>query len=316
MSDLPHSVAVIGAGVIGQVFAGRLAAVGHPTWLLARGETLQHLQDKGVTLIQDAQTTTPPVNVVGSVAEIPSVDVAYLTVRGDQVPGALQVLDGVQAATVVTLVNLAGDARDVAGRIGRDRVVLGFPGVGGVRTVDGVAYQTVKQQPTTLGKNAGREDPVVTDLRGAGFAVDVVDDAPSWLATHAVFITGVGAAILAAGSSQAVGDDRKRTEAMVASVRDGFQAIARRGVTVTPTPLKVIFTVVPRMIAVRYWSKQMRGDLGRIALAPHVLATRDTEFALLVDEVRGLTGGDAPLLEAALEQAGFQQRPHPRRHSE
>ena len=45
MSDLPHSVAVIGAGVIGQVFAGRLAAVGHPTWLLARGEPHQQLQD-------------------------------------------------------------------------------------------------------------------------------------------------------------------------------------------------------------------------------------------------------------------------------
>ncbi|QGH69472.1 ketopantoate reductase family protein [Pseudactinotalea sp. HY158] len=305
MSVSPRSAAVIGAGVIGQVYAGRLAAAGHSTWLLARGETLDRMRDRGVTLIRDGQSTTAPVTVVGSVEEIPPVDVVYLAVRGDQVVEALPVVQGVRATTVVTLVNLAGDALEVAERIGADRVVLGFPGVGGTRTDDAVTYQVVKQQPTTLGKYDGREEPVVADLHDAGFAVEVVDDAASWLATHAVFIAGAGAAILAAGSSQAVGEDRKRTAAMVASVRDGFEAIAQHGVTVTPTPLKVIFTVVPKFFAVYYWGKQMRGDLGRLALAPHVLATRDTEFSLLAREVRDLTGGDAPLLDAALEQAGF-----------
>lgn len=311
MSGSSRTVAVLGAGVVGQVYAGRLAAAGHGTWLLARGATHDRLRDRGVRLALDGETTTPPVTVVASAADIPPVDVAYLAVRADQVQDAMPALAEIRAETVVTLVNLAGDAEAVARQIGPDRVVLGFSGIGGTRSDDNITYHQIDQQATTLGKAGGREQPVADDLREAGFKVDVVQDAVSWLATHAVFIAGVGAAIVSAGSSEAVGDDRERTTRMVLSVRDGFRALERRGISVTPTPLRIIFTRVPRPIAVRYWRKQLRGALGRLALAPHVLSTRDTEFALLAQQARELTA-PAPALDSALTDAGFPAvRDHP-----
>lgn len=304
MTDERRKVAVLGAGVIGQVYAGRLADSGHHVWLLARGETFAALSSRGVRLCSGGITVSPRVAVVDTPEQIPSVDVAYVAVRADQVEAALPVLAEIQAPVVVTLVNLADRAAAVAASIGSDRVVLGFPGVGGIRTPDGVTYQEVERQATTIEVADGRENSVVNDLRGAGLGVEVVPDMRAWLATHVVFIAGVGAAILEAGGSDQLGRDRVRSTRMVLSVRDGFNALTRQGITVTPAPLRVIFTVVPKLISIPYWQKQMRGALGRLTLAPHVTATRDTEFHELAAAARRLTQ-DTPHLDVALTAAGF-----------
>jgi len=300
-----RSMAVVGAGVVGQVYAGRLAEAGHRVHLIARGATLTDLTREGVRLHRDGRTSTPDVDIVADPADLPGeVDVAYLAVRADQVESALPLLERVPARVVVTLVNLAGEARPVADRLGRERTILGFSGVGGTRGPDGVTYHEVKQQPTTIGRAGGREQAVVADLRGAGFTVDTVDDPVAWLATHAVFIAGIGAAILRSGDSTTLGRDRAATSQMVLAVRDGFQALSRLGTPVIPTPLKVIFTQVPRLISVPYWQRQLRGELGTLALEPHVLSTRDTEFRTLAEAARELTGW-SPILDRHLASAGF-----------
>lgn len=297
-------VAVLGAGVIGQVYAGRLAGSGHQVWLLARGETFAVLSSRGVHLSSEGRTSTPGVTVVDTPEQIPAVEVAYLAVRADQVDAALPALARIEASVVVTLVNLADRSEAVASAIGAHRTVLGFAGVGGVRTTEGVRYREVEQQATTIGEAGGREKVVVDDLRGAGLKVDVIPDMSSWLATHAVFIAGVGAAILEAGGSEQLGSDRGRSRRMVVSVRAGFRALHDRGITVTPSALRVIFTMVPTFISVRYWQTQMRGDLGRLTLAPHVVSTRDTEFRYLATAARRLTRNTTHL-DAALTAAGF-----------
>lgn len=300
-----HTIVVVGAGVVGQVYAGRLAASGHDVHLLARGRTLDTLREHGVRLRTGQEPSTPPVTVAADAAELPKVvDTAYLAVRGDQVASALPLLEQVPARTVVTLVNLAGDVSPVLDRLGPERTVLGFSGIGGLRGPEGVTYHEVKQQPTTIGRAGRLEEPVVADLRGAGLTVDVVDEPVAWLATHAVFVVGVGAAILKAGGSVALGSDRRLTAQMITAVRDGFGALASRGTEVTPTPQRIIFTRVPKLISVPYWGRQLRGELGTLALEPHVTATRDTEFRYLVAQTRELTG-NSEVLSAYLTAAGF-----------
>lgn len=304
MSATNRTYAVIGAGVIGQVYAGLLAQAGHTVWLLARGDTGARLRETGVRLRTGAREEQPPVRIAGTPDELPPADAVLLAVRADQAESALPTLAGMRAPLIITLVNLADDARAFAARLGADRVVLGFPGVGGTRTVDGVEYRQVAQQPTTLGAAGGREDPVAADLRAAGLSVEVVPDMPGWLATHTVFIAGVGAALLCAGGAQQVGADRAATARMVRSVRDGFAALASAGIPPTPAPLRTIFTRVPLLFSVPYWRRQLRGELGALTLAPHLLATRDTEFPALAAAARRLTPG-AALLSASLEKAGY-----------
>lgn len=308
MDERRRTVAVLGAGVIGQVYAGRLADAGHQVWLLARGDTFTRLSSEGVRLHTNGTSSAPAVTVVDSPAAIPEVDVAYLAVRADQVDSALPVLAQIHAPVVVTLVNLADRCDAVAATIGADRVVLGFAGVGGTLTADGVTYQEIGQQATTIGRVGGREDGVNADLRATGLPVDVVPDMTAWLATHTVFIAGVSAAILEAGGSEALGNDRARTTRMVLSVRDGFAALRRDGTTPTPTPLRLIFTLVPRAVSVPYWQKQMRGEMGRLSLSPHIVATRDSELPHLAAAARRITH-DAARLDRALTAAGLPQEP-------
>lgn len=52
-------IAVLGAGVIGQIYAGRLADSGHQVWLLARGETFTALSREGVRLRMRGTTFAP-----------------------------------------------------------------------------------------------------------------------------------------------------------------------------------------------------------------------------------------------------------------
>ncbi len=155
---------------------------------------------------------------------------------------------------------------------------------------------------------ADQVDAAVPILAQIHAPVDVVPDMTAWPATHTVFIAGVSAAILEAGGSEALGNDRARTTRMVLSVRDGFAALRRDGTAPTPTPLRLIFTLVPRAVSVPYWQRQMRGDLGRLSLSPHILATRDSELPHLAPAARRITRNSARL-DCALTAAGLPQEP-------
>lgn len=297
-------LAVIGAGVIGQVYAARLAAAGFEVHLLARGRTLEELQQHGIRLLKDGTSEWQQVNVVNTVSELPEVDAAYVAVRGDQFEELLPELTHLPARTVVTLSNLAGEAPRIREILGLRRTVLAFPGVGGTRTPAGISWQQIQQQPTTVGLAGTLEEPVVAELRQAGFSVAVTEDMEDWLVTHAVFIAGIGAGLLAAGGAGALAADRRRTGQMIRSVREGFQALARSGVKVLPAKLDAIFTKVPALFSVPYWQRQLRGPLGELGLAPHIEATRATEFAWLARQALSLTR-EAPRLAEAIAAAGL-----------
>lgn len=296
---------VVGAGVIGQVYAGRLSTAGHDVTVVARGTTFERLSDRGIRLVTGGVTTSCPVRVV---AAPPSddFDCVVLAVRFDQIDSAIEGLEGVVAEQVITLGNLPEESDQLLTRWGRDRTVLAFAGVGGFRDDDGcVHYTEVRQQHSTVGRNSGTEEPFAQALRDAGFVVDVEDDMPAWLTTHAVFITAVGAAILiAGGDSRVLGRDRHSTAAMVAAVGEGFRALQLHGIRPVPTPLRTIFTIVPKIIAVPYWQRQLRGPTGVESITPHVVASRDTEFPALTAAVRRILGSSAPRLDSLLTAAG------------
>jgi 2-dehydropantoate 2-reductase len=289
-------VLIFGAGVIGQIYGGRLAQAGHAVTLLARAPAAESLMARGIAIRTGGDTWRCHPPVVVSIPPDGDFDIVLVCVRRDQVAAIMPELAGATAGQVVFLLNQCTGLAEVRDQIGADRVLFGFPGVGGQRTADGtIEYLQVKQQHTTIERRDGREEKVVGVLRAAGFAVDLTTDMDGWLKTHAVFITAVGAAILAAGGdSIALAADRARVADLVAAAGEGFRALARQGVGVTPAPLRLVFTVVPRFAAVRYWQAQLRGTTGTQAIAPHIRATRDTEFRSLVADVRQLIAGHGP----------------------
>jgi 2-dehydropantoate 2-reductase len=291
-------VLVYGAGVIGQIYGGRLARSGHEVTMLARGRTAELLAARGITLRRgdECWQVRPAVAGAGDVIRDNRFDVVLVTVRLDQVDEVVPELARVAATRVAFLLNRCTGLESLREQVGADRTVFAFPGVGGRRHEDGtISYLHVPQQKTTVERRDGLEQPVVDLLRSAGFPVALSGQMAGWLKTHAVFIAALGAAIAACGAdSVALAADRGRVADVVAAVDEGFHALARQGIPVTPTPLRLIFTVVPRFVAVAYWQKQLRGPIGTVALAPHLRATRSSELPALTAQVRQLVAGHGP----------------------
>lgn len=300
-------VTIYGAGVIGQIYGARLTRAGHEVRLVARGANAARLAEHGVQLADadgsNAWQVRPSVVAESSVGTAD--DLTLVTVRRDQVGALLPRLAEQTTGRVVFLLNPPTDLAQIRQQIGAERTAFAFPGVGGYRAPDGtIRYLQLAQQPTTVEQREGLTEPTVDLLRSAQFPVAVTTQMAGWLTTHAVFIAGVGAAILAKdGDSAALASDRPVMRQLVTAVGEGFRALRRTGVAVTPTPLRLIFTAVPRPIAVRYWSRQLSGPLGAVAIAPHVRATRQTEFRQLCADVRGLVadGGPTPGLDRLLD---------------
>ena len=295
MSQQPLSILVIGAGVIGSVYAARLQDTGYTVTLLARGQHAADLRATGLFL-EDAyteQSTTSHVQIVERLAPNDRYDLALVCVRLDQVIATVPDLAAnQQIPTLVFLLNNPTGTELLVEQLGAQRVVLGFPGIGGTREGTRVRYVRIRQQPTTLGEVDGRITPrlrqLATVLTRAGFPVVLSHSMDGWLKTHAVFVSCVSAALaLEGGDSVRLGRSRARVTLMVNAIREGFAALQSLGIPVTPFNLKLIFVRMPRWFSVRYWQRVLQTSVGTLAIAPHANAGRE-EMGQVAREILAL----------------------------
>ena len=294
-------VLVFGAGVIGQIYAARLSTAGHLVTLVCRKSTGARLKTTGIILCRNGVigTCVAP-KIVAHAAEAGRVDVALIAIRRDQVAAALPELRRIRAATIVSLIDLPLGIEQLTRELGSDRFVPAFPGVAGVQRSGGVVeYLEVDQQPTTVGR-VPREPWATALFRSAQFGTSVSNDMPAWLKTHAIFIAAFESAIVGSpGGLAALVANSSALRALVLGVREGLNALHKRNIPVLPTSVRVIFLVMPVWFAMRYWRRALAGPLGILGMAPHSLASRETELPALQDDVRAiLRGQNTPRLDA------------------
>ena len=276
------NILVYGAGVIGSVYAARLQETGYHVTLLARGQRAVSLRAQGI-LLEDASTgqrTTTPVSVIDHLAPTDHYDVVLVTVRMDQLASILPILAANhQIPTVLFMLNNPAGMQRLE-ILEPQRVVLGFPSVGGTRQGEVVRYILIRQQQTTLGEVDGRVTPrlqdIATAFKKAGFSLALSPDMQAWLKTHAIFVSCVSAALATTeGDSVRLGHTRKSVVMMVKAIREGFLALQAQGSPISPFNLKVLFLWMPRWFAVLYWQYAFRTTIGTLAMAPHAKAARD-----------------------------------------
>lgn len=276
------NILVYGAGVIGSVYAARLQEAGYSVTLLARGQRAVSLRTQGI-LLEDASTgrrTITRVSVVEHLDPTDSYDVVLVTVRMDQLASVLPTLAANHQIPIVLFMlnNPAGMQRLES--LEPQRVVLGFPSVGGTRQGEVVRYLLIRQQQTTLGEVDGYVTPrlqhLATAFKKAGFSVVLSPNMQAWLKTHAIFVSCVSAALATAeGDSVRLGHSRKQVVMMVKAIREGFTALQAQGIPISPFNLKVIFMWMPTWFAVLYWQYAFRTTIGTLAMAPHANAAHD-----------------------------------------
>ena len=323
MSQQPLRILVMGAGVIGGVYATRLQAAGETVTLLARGQHAAELRTSGLVL-EDAstgQSTTSHLRIVERLAPDDSYDLALVCVRLDQVAATIPELAANQRIpTVVFLLNNPTGTELLVEELGAQRVVLGFPGMGGTREGTRVRYVRIRQQPTTLGEVDGRITPRLWRLSAmltrAGFSTTLSRNMDGWLKTHAVFVSCVSAALaLEGGDSVRLGQNRATVALMVSAIREGFAALQSLGIPVAPFNLKMIFSRMPLWFAVRYWQRALQTPIGTLAIAPHANAAREEMGQVAREILAFLEPSPVPiptlrrLLAALTEDAPAQQAP-------
>lgn len=290
MTRDPVRILIVGAGVIGSVYGAWLVQAGHHVSILARGRRLEELREHGLQ-IEDAatgQADTVAVATSDHLAPDDAYDLAIVAVRLEQVDDILPTLAANRAIpTMLFLLNNAFGVQQYTQAIGCDRVVVGFPGIGGAREGSTIRYYVLPQQPTTLSEVGEQITPRLRALgalfTATGHPVEMTRHIDAWLKTHAVFVTCVAAAITQVGGDNArLAQDRQLVATMVQAIREGFRALARQGIHVTPHNLAILFNWTPRRFAVWYWQRALMGPVGALAIAPHARRARGEMAALAI----------------------------------
>ncbi len=194
-------VLVLGAGVIGSVYATKLLQAGHEVVVLARGHRLSDLRAHGLVL-QDAESgdrTVLPVPAVSEVAAGDRYDLVLVPVRSEQVASTLPILVAMtDASDVFFFGNTAGRQPELTAALG-NRALFGFPGAGGVRDGSVVRYVLIRQQKTMVGEPNGSTTSRVRQVRDvlneAGFSTRISANIGDWQLGHTAFIVPVALAL-------------------------------------------------------------------------------------------------------------------------
>jgi 2-dehydropantoate 2-reductase len=273
-------ILVFGAGVIGTVYASKLRQAGNSVTVLARGARLDDIRRHGLILenVVDRRRSECRVETTDHLSPRDRYDLILIAVRRDQLDASRASLAANSAVpTMLFMLNNPLGTPRLVEAIGNDRVVLGFPGVGGTKEGHVVRYAMISQQPTTIGEVDGRRtsrlEELVNMFRAAQLPTRVERHMDAWLKTHAFFVTAVcGAIYQAGGDCRRLSLDTARLELLVAGVSEGFGAVRATGLPVTPFSLKVLFTWLPRSIAVRYWRRFFSTSTAEYIFGAHARA--------------------------------------------
>jgi 2-dehydropantoate 2-reductase len=274
------NILVCGAGVIGTLYAARLKHAGHRVTVLARGWRLDEVCRDGLVIediISGAQLVTP-VQTTGRLHPDDSYDLALVIVRKDQLSGIVPDLAGNhRIPAVLFMLNNPLGCAEIAQTLGPDRVLLGFPGAGGIKKGNVIRYALIPQQPTTLGELTGgtsqRLRAIAGAFRKAGFKTTIASNMDAWLKTHALFVTAIcGALYLAGANCRRLSEDTVLLGLMSKGIREGFAALSALGIRPTPLPLRVLFTWLPQALVVAYWRRFLRPDMADYVVGGHARA--------------------------------------------
>ena len=250
---------------------------GHRVTVLARGERLSEIRNFGLVLedIVSGGLSTTKAATIERLGSDDQYDLALITVRRDQLASVMPQLSANRGVpTLLFMLNNPVGSDKLVDALGRERVLLGFPGAGGTRDGHTVRYALIAQQPTTLGELGGqgsvRLRTITAAFQAAGFPTKISVDMDAWLKAHAFFVTAISGAIyLAGGDCHRLSEDRVTLALMTKGVREGFAVVRALGLAVTPFPLRVLFMWLPPAFAVSYWHRFFASETADYVFGRH-----------------------------------------------
>ena len=301
-------ILLLGAGVIGSVYAGKLLEAGHEVVLLARGSRLADLQSHGL-LLEDAQSgncTAQPVVVLNELASDDHFDLVLVPVRSEQLASTLAVLTAMTDGSDVLFFGNTGDhGAELAAALG-ERALFGFPAAGGTRDGPTIKYALIRQQKTMLGEPDGTTTARIRRLQhvldGAGFPTLISADIHAWLLGHVAFVVPIAFALYRVGiDAPRLAADPAIMRLMVLATREAFTALRATGNEEIPRNLRVLYRL-PTVLVIAYWRRVLNSARGELWFGAHSRAAPAEMHALARDlrQAMRYTGRLTPNLDRLL----------------
>ena len=280
------SILIVGAGITGGYTAARLLEGGADVTLLARGAKADRIEADGLRLrdaiVDEEKTVRLPIDRAPGSREY---DIVMVCVQAVHRPGVEELLPALPGRPIVWFLgNTVEGYEAIADVLGRDRVLGGFPSVGG--TWDGeVLVYADRQTPEDERFNSLIAGPAFHDaataleivqetMKAAGQTVTVYDPIMAWHLCHAALILPLAGALYASdGDRDALGSDRHALKRSVRAVVQGLAVVRKSGYPILPSRLKS-FRFIPAGIGARKIAALMESKFGRIALAGHANTAR------------------------------------------
>jgi ketopantoate reductase len=280
-------VLVYGAGPLGSLFAARLQEGGNDVSILARGQRLSDLREHGIVLqdVGSEQRTVTRVNVVEALAPDDAYDLVLVIMRKNHALQILPILAGNQGTpNVLFLMNNGAGPKQLVDTLGKDRVLIGFPGAAGYREGHVIHHLNgTAEEPAValLGEVDGsiipRTQRIADTFDSApGLQAEIRTDMDTWLKYHiALLMPALGPVFYMCGTDNyRVARTRDAVVLAVRGIQEGIRVLRAQGLPVTPRKYAG-FLWVPEPILVRLLQRILANPLIEVAMAKHAEAARD-----------------------------------------
>ena len=311
-------ILIYGAGVIGSIYAARLHGPEHEISILARGERLDVLQRHGLMLRHaiSREEMFLHVPVVTKLSSADTYDLVIVAVRLDQLATVIPDLAANwRVPNLLFMANNAAGYGEWLAAVGADRLVVGFPGVAGIRRGPVVEYMQAPLflQRTTVGEPDGRITARLRSVahlfRHADFRVSICRNMDAWQKTHAAIVVPLAAGLSAVDAIGAVlARDTEVVRLMIQALREGFAVLKKLEVPITPAHLRLLELLPTRSLEhlLLDWACTPEFD---VLVTSHVRAARK-EMRCLADQLIVLARRTA-IETPALDKLGKYLTPDP-----
>lgn len=292
-------ILVYGAGVIGSIFAGKLAASGEDVTILARGGRLEELKQNGVLLEAHGKKVEQiTVKVIDNLTSDDLYDYIIVVMQRTQVDSVLPNLSQNGSKNIVFVVNTAAGYDKWAKAIGSERLMIGFPSAGGERSNGKVIYFIGKGalrafQTTTFGEyremKTERVRRLINAFTRAGIPSVFCDDMDAWQKTHVAMVTSIANALYKYDcDNYRLSGSYETVCLMMRGIKEGFAVLNNLGIKTKPA--KLWYMKLPIWMTARVFKIFMGTKLAEIVFAKHCIVARpemlflQAEFDLLITQ--------------------------------
>jgi 2-dehydropantoate 2-reductase len=288
-----------GAGVMGSLYAARLKESGQDVSILARGQRLANIREHGI-ILEDAgsgESTTTRVKVVEQLEPDDAYDLVVVMMPKHHLSEIMPILAANRPTPgILFMMNNACGPAEMINALGRERVMLGFPGAGGIWKDHVIRYKVVsgRQQPTTIGELDGSTTPRIEQIaavfKGAGFPVAICSQMDAWLKTHVAEISPLANAFyMAGGDFNRLSRTRETISLIIRATREGYQVLQELGIPIVPARHKILrwipeFILVP-LVGRLFRREEMAELIGHADTAREEMKQIAEDFRILARSI-------------------------------